>query len=1153
MRVGSYKRYLFEGGLQFDTKFSLPLNAQKTIMNLIIKARQSNLLLASIICQNRWLSIAILTCLLILSWPAGSYAQEPFIHFERISLEQGLSHGTVFSIVQDQTGFLWFGSQSGLNKYDGYNITVFRHDPNNPNSVSNDNAGNLYIDRSGVIWIGTWGGGLSKFVPHTEQFTAYLNDPDDPTSLSNDRVQTIYEDRSGILWVGTAGGGLNKFDRQTETFTHYQHDPDNPHSLSHDRIWGITEDEAGMLWLATSDGLNKFDPQTETFTRYFHDPADPNSLSHSLIRTLYVDRAGVLWVGAEVGLNKFNPETGTFTRYLHDPTNPHSLGDDIINAIFEDSTGNFWIGTSRGGLNKFDREGETFIRYVNNPQNPNSLSHNDVRWILEDRSGVLWIATRGGGVNKLVLMAGQFTYLTADPDNANSLNNNDVRAIYVDRAKNLWIGTRGGGLNKFDPQTGIFTHYQHDPDDPNSLSSDDVYAIHEDRSGILWLGLSGGGLVKFDPHTETFTRYQHNPDDPVSLSSEDVNSIYEDRLGMLWIGTKGGGLNKFNPETGQFTPYQHDPDEPSSLGNDDVYAVYEDESGALWVSTYGGGLNKFDRETERFIRYQYNPDDPTSLSNNDVYALYEDPSGLLWIGTANGGLNKFDRETGQFVRFTAADGLSSDVIYGILPDEQGNLWLSTSLGLSKFEPRINNFVNYDVSDGLKSVGYHEGAYYKSSSGEMFFGGINGLVRFDPEAIQDNAHIPPVVLTGFELPHKEITLNQPLAQVTEIELSHEDDVFSFEFVVLDYANPAKNQYAYKLEGFDQDWIAAGNRRFATYTNLDPGTYTFRVKGSNNAGVWNEAGLSIKITVTPPFWETVWFRIVIVASVLGLVFTGYHLRVHSIEAQRRKLQTLVTERTAELSEANQHLRTLTDRLQHELTMARVVQQNLLPPPRPNWSSLDVLCYSIPAREVGGDFYAYYAFGNPSKDHFAVAVGDVSGKGMPAALLMAVSLTSLQSSIAEALAPAELLAQLDAAIIPYTRTGLENCALCYAEIKDRTLRVANAGCVPPLIRRTNGLVEWVDIGGTPLGVGLGAQDGYVQATLPLAPGDLVILTSDGIVEAMTAAREMFGFERLEQAVATGPSRAEDMLAYVRAEVLAFVGESELYDDLTIVVLQA
>ncbi|MFN8456714.1 MAG: two-component regulator propeller domain-containing protein [Anaerolineae bacterium] len=1124
----------------------------------------------------RLLALVVSLCLLSLSPTTLSQAAAPTLHFEHLSLEQGLSHGTVFSIVQDQTGFLWFGTPSGLNKYDGYTITVFKHDPANPKSLPNDNAGNLYIDRAGIIWIGTWGSGLVRLDPSTEEFSSYTVDPAKPDSLSSDRVQTIYEDRSGTLWVGTAGGGLNKFNAKTETFTRYRNDPANLKSLSNDRIWAITEDTTGHLWVATSEGLNKFDPQTETFTRYQNDPAQPGSLSNNLVRALLVDKTGTLWAGNEAGLDRFNPQTETFTHFKNDPANPNSLSDTTVNAVFEDSAGNFWVGTRSGGLNLFDRQAESFTRFVNDLRDSNSLSYNDVRAIYEDRSGVLWVATRGGGVNKFSPISGKFHYLTANPDNPNHLNNNDVRAIYQDQDNNLWIGTKGGGLNKFDAQTGRPTYYQNNPQRSNTLSSNDVYAITQDRAGRIWLGLSGGGLNQFDPLTDqVVARYRSSKDDPTSISSDDLDSIYEDRSGLLWIGTKGGGLNKFDPQTGQFTRYQYNPTDPTSLGNNDVYAIYEDHQGVLWVSTYGGGLNKLNRETGQFTRYQNVPDDPTSLSNNDVYSLWENSAGILWIGTANGGLNRFDRETGRFTRFGQAEGLASNVIYGVLADTDGNLWLNTSKGLSKFNPSTGNSVNYDATDGLGSIVFNEGAYYKSQSGELFFGGINGLLHFNPLEIVDNVQPPAVVLTSFKLPDREIPLTKPLNQTLEIQLSYQDNDFSFEYAALDFTNPAKNQYAYQLEGFDQDWNYVGTRRFGTYTNLDPGTYTLRIKAANNAKVWNESGASLKIVITPPFWETWWFRVAAVIAVLGLAFTGYSLRVAAIQAQQAKLQRLVTERTTELSSANQNLRTMTERLQQELTIAKEIQQNLLPQPRPNWPDLDVLCFMTPAHEVGGDFYSYHAFfsaahgakdslsstSDPLLSRYAVALGDVSGKGMPAALLMATSLASLQSVLGQALAPAKLLAYLDEAIMPYTHTRFrQNCALCYVEIsaspessRDRIMRVANAGCVTPVIRRVNGSVEWVDVSGLPLGLGLGSQDGYTEVELTLKSKDLVILTSDGVVEARNVSGEMLGFERLEQLVATGPQTcAEAMLNHLQTGVLAFVGEAELYDDLTIVVVQ-
>jgi ligand-binding sensor domain-containing protein/serine phosphatase RsbU (regulator of sigma subunit) len=1108
----------------------------------------------------------ILLCLALLGLPHPTLAQEPQLRFDYITVEDGLSNGTIFSMVQDQIGFMWFGTQSGLNKYDGYNITIFKHDPQNPNSLSNDNAGNLFIDRDGIIWIGTWGGGLNRLDPRTEQFTHYLHNPADPASLSSDRVQTIFEDQSGNLWIGTAGGGLNKFDRNTETFTAYAHNPAESNSLSNDRVWRIAESSDGTLWVATSDGLNKFNPRAETFTRYFHNPANPNSLTDNLVRTVFVDQMGLLWIGTETGLDLFDSTTETFTHFRHSSANPASLSDDIINTIYQDSESNIWIGTSRGGLNRFNRSTQSFTRYTNNPYNAKSLSHNDVRWILEDQSGMLWIATRGGGLNKAAPALSRFRYVGYNPNTPGlSLNNGDIRAIYEDDNYNLWVGTKGGGLNKYDPHTGTFSFYQHAPDTPNSLSENDIYAIHQDNQGILWLGLSGGGLNRFDPATGAVTRYQHNPNNPNSLSNNDINTIYEDASGNLWIGTKGGGLNEFGPTTGQFTRYSHNSADPTSLGSDDVYAMHQAENGALWISTYGGGLNLFDPATKQFTRYLYDAANPTSLSNNDVYTILPGDDDRLWIGTANGGLNLFTPDNNQFTRFTPTDGLPSQVIYGILADQYGNLWLSTGKGLAKFNPDTGQFISYDTSDGLENIGYNAGAYYHSRRGEMFFGGINGLVRFYPDKIKENTQPPPVVITGFSQPDKKLSHILSRQNDRPIELSFRDDVITFEFTALDYTNPSKNQYAYKMEGFDKDWVMAGNRRFATYTNLDPGSYTFWVKAANNTGIWNETGASIAIIITPPFWETWWFRVGGVALAGIFALTAYKLRVRNIKAQRERLRVQVIERTAELTQVNQNLQRVTDRLQQELTMAHQIEQDLLQMPRPDWPELDVFCYTTFAREVGGDFYVYHAFQAANKlssvnSKYALAMGDASGKGMPAALVMAVSLASFQAAIDQELSPTQLLAHLDQAIIPYTHTSGQNCTFCYVELipapndENWCINVVNAGCPYPLIRRRDGTVEWIEIGGFPLGIGLGAKEGYLQTDRILYPGDFIILTSDGVIEAMNSNRELFGFDRLAQSAANAPtaSNAEAMVAHLKKQVDAFTGPVEAHDDLTIVVLQ-
>lgn len=851
------------------------------------------------------------------------------LKFEHITIEQGLSHGVVYSITQDQQGFMWFSGEGGLVKYDGYNFTVYQHDPLNPNSLSNSSISYVLLDNDGILWCATWGGGVNKVDPRTETFSHYRHVPDDPHSLSDDRVQVIYQDTSGIFWFGTFRGGLNRFDPKTEKITVYRHDPNDPQSLSHDRVWAITEDQTGNFWVATSDGLNKLDRSTGKFTHYQHDPDNPKSLSNNRIRWLYVDSEGTLWVSTNQGFNQFHAEDETFTRYLHDPDDPTSLSHNKTYKVWEDQEHRLWISanaTDVAGLNLFDRQQNIFIHFKHDPNNPNSITHNDIRTIFEDRSGMLWIGTRGGGVNKLDLKPKKFTAVIPDPNNPNSLRAVSVNTFYEDRSGYLWIGTSGGGLNKYDPLHDTYTYYV--PDN-SPISDRTILSIHEDHSGRFWLGTNAGGLNLFDPATEQFIQFTHDPAKPNSLSDNRVISLYEDSVGRLWIGT-GKGLNLFQQDKQTFMHMTDFPEAPQELSQNGINSILEDHTGTLWFGTWAGGLHalRFENNAAAFAIYQHNAEDPHSLSNDVVTTIFEDRNNTLWIGT-RGGLNKLvlsefegvAPHSQRFIHYFEQDGLSDNEIVGIQEDDNGYLWISTINGLSKFDPASGTFRNYDFSDGLQSNEFKVGAAYKSQRGEMFFGGFNGFSHFYPKQVQDNPHIPPVLITDFRIFDQPIDLEQSVTMLRTIELSYQDDFFSFEFAALDYTNPQKNKYAYMLKGFDKDWIYSGSRRYVSYTNLDPGEYIFRVKASNNDGIWNEAGTSIRIIIPPPFWETSWFRLIVALCILGLVWAAYRIRIRTIQKQKELLEIQVQERTAEIEAQKVELKNTLDNLKK--TQTQLVQ--------------------------------------------------------------------------------------------------------------------------------------------------------------------------------------------------------------------------------------
>ena len=846
--------------------------------------------------QKFILSLAFIS-LILLGLPANGYAQETQLPFAQMAVEDGLSQSGVLAILQDSQGLMWFGTQDGLNKYDGYDFTIYKYDELDPNSLSDNFILSLYEDKSGTVWVGTESGGLNKFDRQAQTFTHYLHDPDNPQSLGDNKVLSIYEDKSGTLWVGTDQGGLNKLDRETGQFTRYTHNPDNSQSLTSNSVLSIYEDKLGTLWIGTTQGLNKFNRETKQFTHYTHNREQLNSLSSDIVLSIYEDKSDRLWLGTkDGGLNKLDRETEQFTSYTHNPANPHSLSSNTVNSIAEDGLGNLWLATSSWygnsygkALEKFDPETEQFSHYTHDSIEPNSLSDNIIGPILRDNSGILWIGTGFGGINKLNTKAHKFTNYQHNPVKPQSLVSNKISSIYEDSKDNLWIGTYNSGLDRLDHATGQFINYTHDSDNPNSISNNNIWSIYEDHLGTLWVGTGDGGLNKLDQKTGKFSHYTHNPNNPRSLSDNSIWSIYEDHQGILWIGTFNGGLNKFDRQTGKFTHYQHNRDNPNSISDNNVFSIYEDQSGTLWVGTWNNGLNKFDRETGKFTHYQHNPNNPNTLSYNRVMSMLEYPAGTLWLGTYGGGLNKFDIASETFTHYTVRDGLPHNSVVGILNDYAGNLWLSTGKGLSKFNPEKETFRNYDARDGLQGNEF-DGikAYAKGKDGKMFFGGLNGITSFYPEEIKDNPHIPPILITDFRIFDEPVKLDTAISQADELKLSYKDDFFSFKFAALDYANPGQNQYAYKLEGFDKDWIYSGERRYAAYTNLDPGTYTLRVKGSNNDGVWNEEGTSLKITITPPPWKTWWAYTLYIFAVIAAIYSYIKWKTAAQEKENKLLR-------------------------------------------------------------------------------------------------------------------------------------------------------------------------------------------------------------------------------------------------------------------------
>jgi DNA-binding NtrC family response regulator/ligand-binding sensor domain-containing protein len=865
--------------------------------------------------------LIILSLLLIVN----AFSQSEDIRFEHLTVSDGLPHNHIKCIIQDHLGFLWFTTQNGLVKYNGYNFKTYLPVPDDTNSINTRNPIMLIEDHLGDLWIASWEEGLIKFDRETEKFKSYTHDDNDPYSIISDGVYIIYEDSERTLWLGMVGEGLEKFDRETETFTHYRNEPDNINSLSSNAVNTITEDRKGNLWIGTTVGLNKFDRETGNSIRYFHESGNPNSLIHNQIHEIIEDHSGNIWIATAGGLTKYNHEENIWKHYSNNPNDPYSLSENFITTVYEDRTGRIWAGTDISGLNLFEPELDRFIRYQTDANNPYSINGDWVRAIYEDRTGVLWFGCWLTGLNKVDLYKKKFKHYKHISGDPNSLNNNWVWSLFTDSKGILWIGTRGGGLSRFDPESHKFKSYTFEPGNSKSITDNNVECITEDYQGYLWIG-TNNGLNRFNPKSETFIRYYNDENNSASLSHNDIQSIFIDSFDNLWIGTYGSGLdrldlNEYNENSPAFTHYRNDPENPNSLSFNIVNVIYEDSYRNLWFGTDRVGIDKFNRGTETFENYYDNNSGLSVILN-----LYEDRAGRFWIGTYRGGVHLLDRKTGDREIFTENDGLAHNSIKGIREDNMGNLWLGTERGLSRFNYESKTFRNYDVSDGLQSNLFHFRATSIGKNGVMYFGGDNGFNEFNPNKLIDNPFSPQVIISDIKLFDISLSIggDSPLKThinlAKEVELSYDQNDLTLEYAALHYSRSEESTYGYKLENYDKNWRNAGTHRFANYTNLEPGEYTFLVKAANSDGVWSKVPASLKIIIAPPFWQTIWFKSLLVFIILSSAYSGYKIRINHLEKKR----ILLEERVAERTEAAQKLKGALDEV--EILKNRLQEENI-----------------------------------------------------------------------------------------------------------------------------------------------------------------------------------------------------------------------------------
>ncbi len=818
--------------------------------------------------------------------------------FTHLTTSDGLSQGYVTAILQDRRGFMWFATRDGLNRYDGNTFVIYKSKPNDPETLSSNFLQDMLEDDHGYLWIAS-NTGVSRFDPATERCVRYLHDPKDQNSLAGAYVTSICRDSRGYLWFGTFDSGLDKFDPATGSFTHYRNDSDGQLV---GRISQIIEDRSREIWFVGERGLFHLNPEKGQITR-------ANGIKNSLsAENVYEDEVGNLWMLADapiVGLVEYDRKAEHVTNY---PLTERSVdvlawtvrGGSTKGSLLADGQNGFWVPSSLG-LSYFDRREKRFTyRFQHDETNPESLDSNAILSVYRDRGGVLWVGTENAGLNLLNLRQEEFVHYWHLPRQTNSLSPGRVKAIYEEPTGVVWVGLFPRALDRLDRKSGRITHYTPKQGDESSLGQGtNVSSIYKDATGNLWVGGGGSGLVRFDERTGRFKHYHHNPGDPKSLSSDNVITIYGDRSGRMWVGQEYG-FSLYDPGTDKFINYWPVPNNRTDSSNW-VWTIYQDRSGTLWLGTFAGALIRFDDKTNTFASYAPDTRDPHKLNGGGITSIHEDRTGTLWLGGFDG-LYRFNRQSDTFTRYTENQGLPSSTIRCIQEDGLGKLWLSTQRGISRFDPQTQTFRNYDVHDGLQSNEFSDGCY-QGRDGEMFFGGSNGFNAFLPENIRDNPYVPPVVIAGLKIFNKAVpiggksVLQKSIPYVDSLTLSYRESVFSFEFAALSYANSQKNRYRYKLEGLEPDWNEVGsNQRLATYTNLSPGKYVFRVQGSNSDGVWNEEGVFLPILITPPWWKTNWFWALCAALFVAVLWAAYQLRVRQLHHQfELTLDARVGERT------------------------------------------------------------------------------------------------------------------------------------------------------------------------------------------------------------------------------------------------------------------
>ncbi|OFX84374.1 MAG: hypothetical protein A2W99_01250 [Bacteroidetes bacterium GWF2_33_16] len=1086
--------------------------------------------------------------ILILVWInilfSGSliFGQGRIINADLFTINDGLSQTSIHCLLQDSKGFLWIGTQDGLNRYDGYSFKSFKNDPHDTTTISNNYIHCFFEDSQGNIWIGT-NLGLNKYDRYENKFIHYLADPTDPDKLKENEIYAIYEDSKGLIWIKTINF-LTRLNPKTLKFRHYSHYNDVFNFVAVNTKFSILEDNDGNLWVGTKDGLNFFDQKLEIFKRFNHDPMNNQSLSDDKVKVIYQDSKDNFWIGTEYGLNKFDKKTEKFIRLYSDTDQPRS--NNNINTIFEDKTGNLWVGTD-DGLNKFDVSKGTFDTYATLNFQNQTKQITSITSIIQDRSEILWIGSLQGLI-KIEQRKKSFLLYDNGVDHLPLFSNNYISSVLKDKNNIVWVGTWGTGLHRFNRSNNQVEYYN---STNSNIKNDYIHKIFKDKDNKIWVGTQNG-IYFYNEEQNNFYTFT-NQRILNTFRTNRVYDIYQDKIGNIWVGCRNG-LHKLSGDS--ITSYYNSSNNPNSLSSNLVYSVIEDQEGIIWVGCEYG-FNRLDPSTnniKRFIRQEYAC--TNCISSNEVLNIFEDTkNSCIWIGTVNG-LNQFNPSTESFKIYTEKDGLPNNIIYAILQDISANLWMSTNRGISKFDPNKKEFYNFGLSDGLQNHEFNIGAYYEANDGEMFFGGISGLNAFYPDSIKKRQYVPNIEITTIELLSNKTNQILEIGKDKTVEIPYKNNLVTIEFAALDFLEPSKNNYAYKLEGVEEEWINLGNRRYATFSNLPSGKYTFRVKGSNSDYVWNEEGATLQIIVETPFWKHPLSNLFFIVMAILLVFIiiqyrTRNLRKSNIELKEKELIAVqIVKQKEELTLKNKNI---TD----SIIYAKRIQEALMP-------SMNLFFRLLPdsfllhkAKDiVSGDFY----WVNEKNNKVFLAIVDCTGHGVPGAFMSIIGFELLRKITDDQGVESadQILSDLNKGIaITFGKDSSNvrlkdgmDIALCVIDREKREMEYAGA-FRPMYFIRDNKIEE---IRGDRFSVGLLEESDGIEITktiIKLEENDIFYLFSDGYADQFGGPEgKKFKYRRFRHLLLTIHKLPLDQQKLILERSFdEWIGDFEQVDDVLIV----